>query len=275
MSDQPDLLAATGISKRFSGVQALDDVSLAVRPGKVHCLLGDNGAGKSTLIKILSGVTRPDRGQLFVNGEPVTFKTPRDASAAGIATVFQDLATIPLMSIARNFFLGQEPTRGVGPLKRIDWRAARRIASQELKAMGIKLNDIDQNVGTLSGGQRQSIAIARAIHFGARVVILDEPTAALGVREAGAVLRFVAEARGRGVGVIFITHNVAHAQTIGDQFTVLNRGCVRATAEQRGELSREELQDLMAGGEEMDRLADELAQSLALPSVGAPRRDDT
>ena len=174
-------------------------------------MLGDNGAGKSTLIKILSGVYSPDKGEVLFEGEPVTFAGPRDARARGIATVFQDLATVPLMSVWRNFFLGNEPTRGRGPLQRMDIKGAQRIMREEMSKMGIDVRDPDQTVGTLSGGERQAMAIARAVYFGAKVLILDEPTSALGVRQSGIVLKYVIQAREMGRAVIFITHNPHHA----------------------------------------------------------------
>ena len=163
-------------------------------------MLGDNGAGKSTLIKILSGVYSPDQGEMLFEGEPVTFSDPRDARARGIATVFQDLATVPLMSVWRNFFLGNEPTRGRGPLQRMDIKGAQRIMRDEMAKMGIDVRDPDQTVGTLSGGERQAMAIARAVYFGAKVLILDEPTSALGVRQSGIVLKYVIQARDDGAG---------------------------------------------------------------------------
>jgi simple sugar transport system ATP-binding protein len=218
------LLEVRDVSKSFGSVIALKDISMSVHAGEVMCLLGDNGAGKSTLIKILSGVHPASEGEYLVEGKPVRFGSPRDALDHGIATVYQDLAMIPLMSIARNFFLGSEPTRGVGPFRRFDLETADRTTRDEMAKMGILLRDTDQPVGTLSGGERQCVAIARAVYFGAKVLILDEPTAALGVKEAGVVLRYIAQARARGLGVIFITHNVHHAYPIGDRFTLLNRG---------------------------------------------------
>jgi simple sugar transport system ATP-binding protein len=255
VSTQP-ALEARGVSKRFEAVRALSEVSIDVPNGAVTCLLGDNGAGKSTLIKILSGIFPPDTGQVAIDGVPVSFRSPRDALDRGIACVYQDLAMIPLLPVARNFFLGREPTRGRGPARRVDWKAAARETQRELEKVGIRLHNPNQAVGTLSGGERQSVAIARAVHFGARVLILDEPTAALGVREAGLVLRLVRETRERGLAVLFITHNVAHAEAVGDRFVVLGRGRELARFDS-GEASREELQDLMAGGSEMDALAGE------------------
>jgi simple sugar transport system ATP-binding protein len=259
LTAQAPLLEARGVGKVFGGVIALRDVSLTVEAGRVTCVLGDNGAGKSTLIKILSGVHPQDEGEYLVDGAPVRFAGPRDALDRGIATVFQDLAMIPLMSVWRNFFLGSEPTRGIGPFRRFDRTAARRIARDELRAMGIDIRDVDQPVGTLSGGERQSVAIARAVHFGARVLILDEPTSALGVKQAGVVLRYVARARDRGLGVVFITHNPFHAYPVGDTFLLLNRG--RSLGEHaKSAISREELTALMAGGAELAELAHELAR---------------
>jgi simple sugar transport system ATP-binding protein len=247
-------LEARAVSKRFEAVTALSDVSIDVPNGAVTCLLGDNGAGKSTLIKILSGIYPPDQGEVAVDGVPVTFRSPRDALDRGIACVYQDLAMIPLLPVARNFFLGREPTRGRGPARRVDWREAADVTLRELEKVGIRLRNPRQAVGTLSGGERQSVAIARAVYFGAKVLILDEPTAALGVREAGLVLRLVRETRERGLAVLFITHNVAHAEAIGDRFVVLNRGQEIARFD-GGEVGREELQDLMAGGPDMNALS--------------------
>ncbi|HET8910825.1 MAG TPA: ATP-binding cassette domain-containing protein [Ktedonobacteraceae bacterium] len=260
------LLEVQDVSKYFGTVVALQDISMQVRAGEVMCLLGDNGAGKSTLIKILSGVHRPSIGHYLVEGKEVNFTSPRDALNVGIATVFQDLAMIPLMGISRNFFLGAEPTKGWGPLRRFDLEFANRVTREELARMGINVRDISQPVGTLSGGERQSVAIARAVYFGAKVLILDEPTAALGVKEAGIVLRYIAQARARGLGVIFITHNPHHAYPIGDYFTLLNRGHSMGTFA-KSELSREELVSMMAGGEELEELSHELAEFARTDSV--------
>jgi simple sugar transport system ATP-binding protein len=253
------LIEVRGIGKAFGNIIALRDISMTVYPGEVMCLLGDNGAGKSTLIKILSGVHPPSHGKYLFDGREVHFTSPREALALGIATVYQDLAMIPLLSISRNFFLGSEPTRGRGPFRRFDVRTADRVTRDELAKMGIHLRDTAQPVGTLSGGERQSVAIARAVYFGAKVLILDEPTAALGVKEASVVLRYIAQARARGLGVIFITHNVHHAYPIGDRFTLLNRGRSYGTF-RKAEISREEVVSMMAGGEELQELTEELAR---------------
>jgi simple sugar transport system ATP-binding protein len=238
------------IAKTFGQVRALRDVSLRARAGAVTCLLGDNGAGKSTLIKILSGVFKPDSGHLLVNGSEVSFESPRQALDAGVSTVFQDLATIPLMSIVRNFFLGREPLLAS---RLVDWNGAERMAREALADMGIVVRDASQPVGTLSGGERQSLAIARAMHFGASVLILDEPTSALGVREVANALRHVQAVRDKGIAVILITHNVSHAYAVGDHFVVLEHGTVRAELS-RDQVTSDELQDLMAGGREIERL---------------------
>ncbi|HLZ60613.1 MAG TPA: ATP-binding cassette domain-containing protein [Ktedonosporobacter sp.] len=246
-------------SKYFGSVVALKDISMSVHAGEVMCLLGDNGAGKSTLIKILSGVHQPSQGRYLVEGKEVHFSSPRDALNAGIATVYQDLAMIPLMGISRNFFLGSEPRKGWGPFKYYDATFADRVTREELAKMGIQIRDTGQPVGTLSGGERQSVAIARAVYFGAKVLILDEPTAALGVKEAGIVLRYIAQARAQNLAVIFITHNPHHAYPIGDRFTLLNRGHSYGTFA-KSEISREELTSMMAGGEELEELSHELAE---------------
>jgi simple sugar transport system ATP-binding protein len=251
------LLEVRNVSKYFGSVVALSGISASVQAGEVTCVLGDNGAGKSTLIKILSGVHRPSEGEYLVDGEPVDFSSPRDALARGIATVYQDLALIPLMSIWRNFFLGSEPTTGVWPVRRFDLKQARREAREEMRLMGIEIRDPDQPVGTLSGGERQCIAIARAIHFGARVLILDEPTSALGVKQAGIVLRNVAAARDRGLGVILITHNPHHAYPVGDRFVLMNRGRMTGDYAKRA-ITLEDLTRAMAGGAELKQLAHEL-----------------
>jgi simple sugar transport system ATP-binding protein len=251
------LLEVRDVAKYFGSVNALQGISLKVHAGEVTCVLGDNGAGKSTLIKILSGVFQPDAGEFLIAGQPVALAGPREARNSGIATVFQDLATIPLMSLWRNFFLGQEPTKGRGPMRRLDVGMARTVMREELSKMGIDVRDPDQNVGTLSGGERQALAIARAVYFGAKVLILDEPTSALGVRQSGIVLRYIMQARELGKGVIFITHNPHHAYPVGDRFYLLKRGRLMASVEKH-ETTVESLTELMAGGAELAELSHEL-----------------
>ncbi len=243
----PHLLEVSNVSKYFGNVTALDDASMSVRAGQVTCLLGDNGAGKSTLVKILSGALRPSAGRYEVGGESVHFASPLDARERGIATLYQDLAMIPLLSVWRNFFLGSEPTRGWGPFKRIDVKRCDRIAREALEDMGIEVHDSARALGTLSGGERQSVAVARAVSFGAKILILDEPTAALGVKQAGIVLRYITQAKENGIGVVFVTHNPYHAYPIGDRFVVLRRGKVIVDCAKE-QLSLEQLGRLMAGG---------------------------
>jgi simple sugar transport system ATP-binding protein len=257
------LLKLTNVNKSFGPIDVLHDISLEVRAGEVLCLLGDNGAGKSTLIKILSGVFLLTSGVIEMNGKPVAFNRPRDASDNGIATVHQFGGTFPLMSIGRCFFVGAEPEKGWGPFKRLDRKRANEIAVKAVRELGItRIDDGDRLVGGLSGGERQALAIARAVYFGAKVLILDEPTAALGVKEAAHVLRIVLQARKKGIAVIFITHNVIHALTVGDHFAVLIRGA-KAADFRKGEKSREEITDLMAGGEHMAELEAEIQSYMA------------
>ena len=256
---QQPLVELKSVSKYFGSVIALKDVSFDVRPGEVHCLLGDNGAGKSTLIKVLAGAHVPDEGEILVAGTPTRFTSPKDTLDKGIATVYQDLALVPLMSVARNFFLGREPLRKTGPLKQFDVEFANRTAYQQLSDMGIQLRDPEQPVGTLSGGERQCLAIARAIYFGAKVLILDEPTSALGVHQASVVLKLIVQSKARGIGVIFISHNVHHAYVVGDRFTLLKRGRNVGTYA-KNEITRDQLLNLMAGGRELVDLEQEIAK---------------
>ncbi len=255
--DTSAIVELRNVTRRFGSVVALQDMSFAAYAGQVHCLLGDNGAGKSTLIKTLSGVHQPTEGEMLVDGHKVLFGSPREALDKGIATVFQDLSMIPLMSITRNFFLGREPTRGVFPFRRLDAKKADAIVAEELAKIGINLRDPQQAVGTLSGGERQCVAIARAVYHGARVLILDEPTSALGVHQASIVLRYVAQARARGLAVIFITHNIHHAYPVGDVFTLLNRGRSLGTF-RKDQVSENEVLEMMAGRRDLQHLRAEL-----------------
>lgn len=238
---------------------ALAGVSVDVKPGECHCLLGDNGAGKSTFIKTMSGVHKPTSGEILFEGKQMSFEDPRDAMEAGIATVHQHLAMIPLMSVSRNFFMGNEPVKKRFGINFLDQQKADDITMQEMRKMSINLRGPDQAVGTLSGGERQTVVIARAGYFGAKVLILDEPTSALGVRQTANVLSTIHEVRDQGIGVVFITHNVRHALAVGDRFTVLNRGKTLGTAN-RGEIEYDELHDMMAGGGELAKLVPELGK---------------
>jgi simple sugar transport system ATP-binding protein len=254
------IIEAKSLSKSYGRIAALTDISTSVHAGEVTCVLGDNGAGKSTFIKILAGFHRHDAGEFLLDGTPVTFETPRDALDAGIATLYQDLALLPLMNVWRNFFLGREPTKGFPPFRRLDVANAKERCMSELRLLGINLKNADQIVSTLSGGERQAVAIARAIYFGARVIILDEPTAALGVKQSGIVLRNVAEARDRGLGLVLITHNPRHAYLVGDRFLVLNLG--KSMGEfRKPDITEQELTDLMAGGAEFSELKTELTRA--------------
>jgi simple sugar transport system ATP-binding protein len=263
MSQKPPVLELRAVDKSFGPIDVLHEISLQVGEGEVLCLLGDNGAGKSTLIKTLAGVHKPTRGQILMDGQEVSFATPRSASEKGIATVHQFGGTFPLMSIGRSFFVGVEPTKGWGPFRVYDRKRANEIAVKAVQSFGItRIDDGDRLVGGLSGGERQSLAIARAVHFGARVLILDEPTAALGVKQAAHVLRIVNEAKKRGLAVIFITHQVMHAMAVGDHFAVLIRGAIAADF-RKGEKTREEITDLMAGGSSMSSLEAEIEGYMA------------
>ncbi|MEX3503925.1 ATP-binding cassette domain-containing protein [Corynebacterium sp. LK2510] len=242
------------VSKSYGGFDALRAVNMSVREGEVVCVLGDNGAGKSTLINILSGMHRHTAGELLIDGQPTAFSSPRDALEVGISTVYQHLAIVDELSVWRNFFLGQEQSGVAGSLKTAEMK---RICAAQLAEMGVDIPDVDVEAGTLSGGQRQVVAIARAIHFGARVVILDEPTAALGVKQSGMVLRFIAAARDRGVAVVLVTHNPHHAFLVGDHFTILNLGRQVLDAP-RSAVTLEELTRQMSGGAELDTLSHEL-----------------
>ena len=254
MSDNPAVLELQSVDKSFGPIDVLHEITLKVQAGEVLCLLGDNGAGKSTLIKTLAGVCQPTRGKILMDGQEIRFGGPRDAANRGIATVHQFGGTFPLMSIGRSFFVGVEPTKGWGPFKIFDRKKANEIAVKAVQDFGItRIDDGERLVGGLSGGERQALAIARAVYFGARVLILDEPTAALGVKQAAHVLRIVNEAKRRGLAVVFITHQVMHAMAVGDHFAVLIRGAIAADF-RKGERSREEITDLMAGGETMATL---------------------
>jgi simple sugar transport system ATP-binding protein len=260
MAEQTPIIEMTNIGKSYGGIRALDGVSVDVRAGEITCVLGDNGAGKSTLIKIMAGLHHYDEGSMKVNGAKVRFDSPRDALNAGIATVYQDLAVVDLMETWRNFFLGSEIRKNVPVLRPLDIPTMRRTTSEQLANLGIHLADVNQPLGTLSGGQRQCVAIARAVYFGAKVLILDEPTASLGVKQSGVVLKYVVRARESGIGVVFITHNPHHAYLIGDHFAVLKLGRMSLDAK-RTDINLDQLIREMAGGDELTALAHELERS--------------
>ncbi|KDR63216.1 MULTISPECIES: ATP-binding cassette domain-containing protein [Streptomyces] len=271
-ADSGALVELADVSKYYGNVRALEDVSLEVHPGEITCVLGDNGAGKSTLIKIIAGLHPHDTGALRIAGEETRLSSPRQALDRGIATVYQDLAVVPLMPVWRNFFLGSEPTTGKGPFRRMDVRFMRETARAELARMGIDLRDVDQPIGTLSGGERQCVAIARAVYFGAKVLVLDEPTAALGVKQSGVVLKYVAAARDAGLGVVLITHNPHHAYLVGDRFVLLKRGAM-AGSHLKGDIDLDELTRQMAGGSDLDELGEALERAPVPDHLGgAPAR---
>lgn len=255
----PPLIRTEKLVKKFGPFTALNGIDLEVFPGEVHALLGDNGAGKSTLIKILSGVHQPTSGAIYVDGQSVRFNSPRDASSAGIGTVYQDLALNPLISVTRNFFMGRELSGGIPPFGILKMAEMDRIAHEEMVKIGIDISDPGQAVGTMSGGQRQTLAIARAIYFGAKVLILDEPTSALGQKQQMEVLKTIKRVRKRGdIAIIFITHNEIHSQLVADRYTFLSLGEVIGSGSE-DDLSHEDIRRLMAGGHEISDLEKELA----------------
>jgi simple sugar transport system ATP-binding protein len=246
------LVEGRGIAKRFGRIEALRRVDFSLGPGEVLGLLGDNGAGKSTLIRILSGNYGPDRGEILWQGKPVRFGSPRDAYELGIATVYQDLAVVDLMSIYRNVFLGREGriSRGFGPFRWLDHGRAKEECRKAIADIGIEIRDADEPIARMSGGERQSIAIARAAHFSAKLLILDEPTSALSLRQTARVLKSVEEVRNKGLSVILISHNVHHVYPVADRFVILSHG--ESIAEfKAGERTKEEVSDLIVQGREL------------------------
>ena len=256
--DKKPLIELKNVVKKFGTFTALNGVSLDVYPGEVHALLGDNGAGKSTLIKVLSGVHPMTSGEIKVDGETVNFTTPRQASDAGIGTVYQDLALNALTSVTRNFFLGREIKKGLGPFGLMQMDEMDRITIEEMSKIGINISNPNQPVGTMSGGQRQTLAIARAIYFGAKILILDEPTSALGQKQQMEVLKTIKKVQRLGnIAIILITHNEIHARLIADRYTFLSLGEVIGSG-LSSELGGEDVKRLMSGGAKIGDLAQEL-----------------
>ena len=253
------ILNIKNLSKSYGAFKVTYEITIDLHFDEIHALIVPNGAGKSTLIKTLSGVHKPDEGEIIVEGNKTIFDSPKDALDMGIATVYQDLALVPLMSVTRNFFMGREPQKGIPFFKTFDIEKANKVAAERMGQIGIDVRDPSQAVGTMSGGERQCLAISRAIYFGAKVLILDEPTSALGVHQASVVLKYIVKAAADGLAVILITHNVHHAYPVGNSFTVLNRGKSLGTYEKK-DLSREKLLGMMAGGEELDKLEIELKE---------------
>ena len=256
--DKKPLIELKNVVKKFGSFTALNGVSLDVYPGEVHALLGDNGAGKSTLIKVLSGVHLMTSGEIKVDGETVNFSSPRQASDAGIGTVYQDLALNALTSVTRNFFLGREIKKGLGPFGLMQMDEMDRITIEEMSKIGINISNPNQPVGTMSGGQRQTLAIARAIYFGAKILILDEPTSALGQKQQMEVLKTIKKVQRLGnIAIILITHNEIHARLIADRYTFLSLGEVIGSG-LSSELGGEDVKRLMSGGAKIGDLAQEL-----------------
>lgn len=245
MIDRPSqlLLSLRNVRKRFGAVEAVCDVDMSLASGEVVALLGDNGAGKSTLVKIIAGVIPPDGGEVKFAGQTVKWNSPRDSRAVGVEVVYQDLGLVPWMSIARNFFLGKELTT---PWWGLDLQRMRHIAVKEIAELGIELADPDRPVGRLSGGQQKAVAIARSLYFGVRLMILDEPTAALSVGETRTVLRVVRELGERGISVLLITHNMHHALEVADRFVVISMGRKVLDAD-RDEVSQSTLENAIVG----------------------------
>lgn len=235
MKTQP-VLKAEGIAKHFGSVIALEKVDFEIGKGEVVGLVGDNGAGKSTFIKVLSGVHKKDKGKLYLDGKEVNFENPRDSIEAGIETVYQDLAIAPHLDVFSNIFLGREETyKGLfGKMGFVNRKAMREFVSEELKRLRITIKSVDQKVGTLSGGQRQCVAIARSVAWGKKIIIMDEPTAALGVEQSQMVLDLINEIKARGLSIILISHTLPHVMQVCDRISVLRLGKTVA------ELNREE-----------------------------------
>jgi simple sugar transport system ATP-binding protein len=247
-SPPPTLLEAQNVQKHFGRVVALRDVDFSLRPNEVHALVGDNGAGKSTLIKIISGVYQADGGEVAIDGRPVTIANPREARELGIETVYQDLALADHLDASGNLFLGREqllppPLSWFGFL---DKKAMRRRAQEEMRRLKIGIQSVEEPVLSLSGGQRQAIAVARAIAWGRRIVIMDEPTAALGVRESSMVLELIKEVRSQGLAVIMVSHNLPEVFAVADRITVLRLGRTIVTLE-TSETSLESVVGMMTG----------------------------
>jgi D-xylose transport system ATP-binding protein len=241
------LLRLENIGKRYGAVTALDGVSFDVHPGEVLALLGDNGAGKSTLVKIIAGATPPSTGSLALDGSKVSFQGPADAKASGIETVYQDLSLCPNADVVANFFMGRELVRRFLWLSWLRERAMEEETANALAGIGIRIPSLRSRVEVLSGGQRQAIELARFVHWGGRLVLLDEPFAALGVTQTRRGLELIEQVKGRGVAVVVITHNVLHAFQVADRFVVLHQGRV-AGVRRRQETGHDEVVALITTG---------------------------
>ena len=246
-----------GVTVSHGNVPALSRVSAVLPAGEITCVLGENGSGKSTLVSVLSGLRRHDEGELRIDGRPVRFRSPAQARAAGIATVWEDLAVAPLLSVWRNFFLGAEPTRGVWPLRRLDLGRAREVTRREMARVGVAGLDPDQPASALRAGERQSLAVARALHFGARALIIDEPTAPMTIARQTLFGQAILTARAQGLAVVLVTNNPRYAHLIGDRFLLLAGGQVAGSLT-RDDVDADILTALMAGAEELGTLTDAL-----------------
>jgi simple sugar transport system ATP-binding protein len=246
-----------GVTVSHGKVPALSRVSAVLPAGEITCVLGENGSGKSTLVSVLSGLRRHDEGELRIDGRPVRFRSPAQARAAGIATVWEDLAVAPLLSVWRNFFLGAEPTRGVWPLRRLDLDTAREVTRREMARVGVAGLDPDQPASALQAGERQSLAVARALYFGARALVIDEPTAPMTIARQTLFGQAILAARAQGLAVVLVTNNPRYAHLIGDRFLLLAGGQVAGSLT-RDDVDADILTALMAGAEELGTLTDAL-----------------
>ena len=246
VSDREPVVELIGVDKNYGSVKVLDDFNLCLYPGEVVGLIGDNGAGKSTVVKIISGYEQSSRGQVLILGRSVKLRSPRKARELGIETVYQDLAIVDDLTIWRNFFLGRELRWGISRLKLLRRKEMKRICQDELVEIGlVSLKSVDQVASTLSGGERQSLAITRATYFELKLLILDEPVAALSVRETRRVLEMIEAAKSRGLAVLYIDHNMSHVQPVADRVILMEHGKVHRTIS-RGEFSVSQLSDLLA-----------------------------
>ena len=259
------VLELRALTVRYGGIPALDRVSLALPAGEITCVLGENGSGKSTLVSVVSGLRRPDEGEVLLDGRPVRLRTPRRAREAGIATLWQDLAVAPLLPVWRNLVLGAEPTRGVTPFRRIDVARARETTTEALRRVGVTGVDPDQPASALRAGERHSLAVARALHFGARVLVFDEPTAPMTVAQHALVLQSLVTARRADMAVLFVTNNPRYAHLVGDRFVLLAGGQVAGNLT-RDDVDAADLTRLIAGGDELTAIT--AALSAAHPELG-------
>jgi len=259
------LIELRRLTVRFGNVDALARLNATFPAGEITCVLGENGSGKTTLVAVLSGLRRHDDGSLLLAGEPMRFRSPRQARAAGIATVWPDLAVAPLLPVWRNLVLGAEPTRGVPPFRRIDLARARETTLSALRRVGVTGVDPDQPANALRAGERHALAVARALHFGARVLVFDEPTAPMTVAQHALVLQSLVAARREGMAVLFVTNNPRYAHLVGDRFVLLAGGQVAGNLT-RDDVDAADLTRLIAGGDELTAIT--AALSAAHPELG-------